>query len=74
MLLIVGFVHTGVAYALYFGSMDGLKTQSIAIISYLDPISALVLSALILGETMTMYGIIGAVLILGAAFCLEQDV
>ncbi len=74
MLVIVGLVHTGVAYALYFGSMDGLKTQSIAIISYLDPISALVLSALILGETMTMYGIIGAVLILGAAFCLEQDV
>lgn len=71
MLLIVGIVHTGIAYALYFGSVDGLKAQSIAILSYLDPISALILSAIILHEAMTVTGIIGAVLILGAAFVSE---
>ncbi len=72
LLLIVGFVHTGIAYALYFGSMDGLKSQTVAIFSYLDPITALVLSAVILHETLSIYGIIGAILILGAAFISER--
>lgn len=67
MLLIVGFVHTGVAYALYFGSMDGLRAQTVAIFSYIDPICALLLSALILHESLSVYGLIGAVLIIGAA-------
>ena len=49
MLLIVGVVHTGLAYALYFGSMQGMKAQSIAVLSYIDPVSALILSALLLG-------------------------
>ena len=71
MLLVVGLVHTGVAYALNFGSMDGLRGQSLALFSYLDPITALILSALILHETMSPWGMIGAVLILGAAFISE---
>ena len=73
MLLIVGLIHTGVAYALNFGSMDGLRGQSIALFSYLDPITALILSALILHETMSLWGMIGAVLILGAAMISEFD-
>ena len=73
MLLIVGVVHTGIAYALYFGSMDGLKAQTVALMSYLDPIVALVLSALILKERMTVYGVIGAVLIIGAALLSEIE-
>ncbi len=71
MLLIVGFVHTGIAYALYFGSMDKLKIQTVAIFSYIDPIAALILSACFLHETMSIYGMIGAVMILGAAFISE---
>lgn len=73
MLLVVGLIHTGVAYALNFGSMDGLRGQSIALFSYLDPITALILSALILHETMSVWGVIGAVLILGAAFLSEFE-
>ena len=73
MLLIVGFVHTGVAYALYFGSMDGVKAQTVAIFSYLDPIIALLLSTAILREPMTFFGIAGAVLIIGAALISEID-
>ena len=73
MLLVVGFVHTGVAYALNFGSMDGLRGQSIALFSYLDPVTALILSALILHETMTGWGIAGAILILGAALISEWN-
>ena len=74
MLLIVGIVHTGIAYALYFGSMDGLKTQTVAIFSYLDPIVALVLSAMILHEKMTVWGTCGAFLIIGAALISEIEV
>ena len=71
MVLIVGIIHTGVAYALYFGSMEKLKAQSVAVLSYLDPVFALILSAVILGERMTVFGIIGAVLIIGSAIISE---
>ena len=71
MVLIVGIVHTGIAYALYFGSMENLKAQSVAVLSYLDPVFALILSAVILGERMTVFGIIGAVLIIGSAIISE---
>lgn len=71
LLLFVGFVHTGLAYALYFGSMDGLKVQTCAIVSYIDPVFAVVLSALFLKEPMSVNAVIGAVLILGAALTSE---
>ena len=71
LLIIVGLIHTGMAYAMYFGSMEGLKGQTIAIFSYIDPITALILSSLILKESLSAFGIIGAVLILGAAFASE---
>ncbi len=68
MLLFVAIVHTGVAYALYFSSMQGLSSHTIAIFSYVDPIVAIILSALLLHEPMGLYGVIGAVLILGSTF------
>lgn len=68
MLLFVGIVHTGVAYALYFSSMQGLDSHTIAIFSYVDPIVAILLSAILLHEPMGIYGAIGAVLILGSTF------
>lgn len=66
LLALVGIVHTGVAYWLYFGSLKELSAQSAALLSYIDPITAIVLSALILGEAMTPVGILGAVIVLGA--------
>lgn len=66
LILIMGIVHTGLAYLLYFGGMDGLKAQTIAIFSYIDPVTALILSAVILGEPLGLSGVVGAVLILGA--------
>lgn len=71
LLLVVGVVHTGVAYVLYFGSMDGLKTQTVALFGYIDPVVALVLSAALLGERMSVWGVLGAVLILGSAILCE---
>ena len=71
MLLVVGIVHTGIAYVLYFGSMPALPAQSIAILSYIDPVFALILSAAVLGEKMSFFGILGAVLIIGSALVSE---
>ena len=71
LLLIVGIVHTGISYALYFGSTDGLKAQTIAIFSYIDPVSAMFFSALFLHEIPGIAGLIGAVMILGSAIVSE---
>lgn len=71
LLVLVGVIHTGIAYALYFHSMSGLKAQTIALYSYIDPIFAIILSALLLKEEMSCLAILGAVLILGAAMISE---
>lgn len=72
LILTVGIVHTGIAYAMYFGSMEYLPAQTVALISYLDPVTAMFLSAWILKEPMTVMQIIGAVLILGSAAAAER--
>lgn len=61
---VVGIVHTGIAYALYFGALRNAKAQSAALLSYIDPASALIMSAVILGERLDIYGMSGAALIL----------
>ncbi|MBQ1275055.1 MAG: DMT family transporter [Cellulosilyticum sp.] len=71
MLIIVCVIHTGIAYALYFGSMGDLKAQTIALFSYIDPIVAIILSALFLKEHMSIMGAVGAVLVLGATLISE---
>ena len=68
---IVAVVHTGIAYFLYFGPMGNLRAQTIAIMSYIDPVTAIILSALFLREPITPAAIVGALLILGAAFVSE---
>lgn len=73
LMLILGFIHTGLAYSIYFGNLDKLKSQTVALLSYIDPITALILSAIILHESMTVFGIIGAVLIIGAAAVSEIE-
>lgn len=64
-LLIVGLVHTGITYCMYFSSLKELPGQKVAILSYIDPLVAVVISVTILGETMTLWQVIGGLLILG---------
>lgn len=64
-LLIVGVVHTGVAYCLYFASLASLPGQKAAILSYIDPLVAVAVSILLLGEPITLWQILGGGLILG---------
>ncbi len=67
LLVIVGVVHTGIGYAMYFGSMKALRAQTVALYSYIDPVTAILLSALLLNERMGAAQMAGAVLILCAA-------
>lgn len=71
LLCIMGAVHTGFAYLLYFGSMGSLKAHTVALFSYIDPVLAILLSAALLSEPLTLIGIIGAIMILGAAYISE---
>ena len=64
---VIGAVNTGLAYLLYFSGLQKLSGQSVALISYVDPVSALVFSALFLHESMTPVQLVGAVLIIGGA-------
>lgn len=71
LLLVVGILHTGIAYRLYFSAVADLSGQTIAIFSYMDPVVAIFLSALVLGEHMDGWSAVGAVLILGSTFYSE---
>lgn len=72
LMLFVGIIHTGLAYMLYFSALKQLDGQTIALYSYIDPIFAIVLSALILNEAFTLVQALGGLLILGATFINEQ--
>ena len=69
--LIVGVIHTGFAYTLYFGSISILKTQTTAILSYIDPVFAIILSALILKEPMTIQNALGAIIVIASLLLSE---
>lgn len=64
-LLIIGLVHTGITYCLYFSSLKELPGQKAAILSYIDPLVAVLVSVVVLKETMTPMQVIGGLLILG---------
>lgn len=64
-LLIVGLVHTGITYCMYFSALKELNGQEVAILSYLDPLVAVVISVAVLGEEMKILQLIGGILILG---------
>ena len=64
---VIGLVNTALAYLLYFSGLQKLPGQSVALISYADPVSALLFSAVLLHETMTPVQTLGAVLIIGGA-------
>ncbi len=64
-LLIVGLIHTGIAYCMYFSALEKLPGQEAAILSYFDPLVAVILSVTVLGEPMTIMQILGGILILG---------
>ncbi|MEE1243533.1 MAG: DMT family transporter, partial [Frisingicoccus sp.] len=72
-LLLVGLIHTGITYCMYFSSLKNLKGQEVAILSYIDPLVAVFVSVTILGEKMTFWQFVGGLLILGFTLWNEKD-
>ena len=64
-LLVVGLFHTGVTYCLYFSALKDLPGQKAAILSYIDPLVAVLISVVVLGENMGLLQVVGGLLILG---------
>lgn len=71
LIIIAGIVHTGIAYGLYLDAMSFLPSQTIALMSYVDPMVAVCVSAVVLRETKDAFTVIGAVLLLGSMFAGE---
>ena len=72
-LLVVGLVHTGITYCLYFSALKDLSGQEASILSYIDPLVAVLVSVLILGESMTVLQVIGGIFILGFTLWNEKN-
>ena len=72
-LLIVGLIHTGVTYCMYFSSLKELPGQKAAILSYIDPLVAVAVSVFLLGEQLTIGQAVGGVLILGFSLLNEFE-
>ena len=72
-LLILGVVHTGVCYCLYFSALKDLNGQEAAILSYIDPLVAVIISVTLLHESMTAVQLIGGAMILGFTIWNEKS-
>ncbi|KOR84351.1 transporter [Bacillus sp. FJAT-22058] len=72
-IILLGVVNTGIGFWLFFSGMLKLKGQSIAMLSYVDPFVAILISAVILQEKMTIVQIIGGTLLLGSTFISENN-
>jgi RarD protein len=70
-ILILGIINTGIGFWLFFSGMEKLKGQSIAMLSYVDPFVAILISTIILQEQMTIVQMLGGVLLLGSTFVSE---
>ena len=66
LMLLLGILHGGIGFYMFFTGMKGLEAQSIAVLSYVDPLTSLLISALIIGDKMNLLQIIGTVLLLGS--------
>lgn len=71
-LLIVGVIHTGLVYLMFFSALEYLPGQTIAILSYIEPVVAILLSALLLKEPFNIEQFIGSILIIGSAIVSER--
>lgn len=70
-LLVLGIVHTGIAYVFLFSGVQEVESQTFAVLSYIDPLTAVMISALFLQEPITIWQILGGLLVLAATFLNE---
>ena len=70
-ILMLGVLHTGIAYCFYFDGMARLPLTTYAILGYLEPVVSVLCSVILLNEKMGIDGAAGTVLIIGAALASE---
>ena len=70
-ILVLGIVNTGFGCWCYFSALGALSVQTVAVCGYLEPLSAVIFSALLLHERLTAPQLIGAALIIGGALFAE---
>ncbi|WP_245734057.1 DMT family transporter [Sporolactobacillus nakayamae] len=68
---LLGIVNTGIGFWLFFSGMQKLSGQSIAVLSYVDPLVAILISGVVLQERMTVVQVLGGILLLGSTFTSE---
>ncbi len=71
MLFVAAIICTALPYSLYFSAIQHVPAQTAAMLSYIDPVVAVLISALVLGEGMTVLTLAGVVLVIGAAMASE---
>ena len=72
-LLCLGLVHSGAAYVLYFSALKSLPGQTAAILSYVDPLMAVLVSVTVLAEPVTALQLAGGALILACALAVTAE-
>ncbi len=72
-LVFLGLVNTGLGCYLYFSRLDKIPVQSVSILGYLEPLSAVFMSVIFLNESLVLLQIIGALLILTGAIYSEWN-
>ena len=71
-ILMLGIVHTGIAYILYFGSIDTLPAHKVAVLGYIEPVLSIIIGVVVFNEPLSLLGGIGALLILCSALYSES--
>ena len=66
--ILLGIVHTGVAYTLFFSLAAHMKSVEMVAYSYLEPLFSILFSVIIVGEKLTILQIIGGIFILGSTY------
>ena len=70
--ILLGILHTSVAYTMFFSLYTHMKSVEIVSYSYLEPLFGILFSVIFVGETLTLPQIIGGILILGSAYIGEM--
>lgn len=70
-LIMMGVINTGLAYIFYFNSIDKLPVHKVAIIGYIEPVLSILIGAIVFNEQLSIFGIIGTILILVSALVNE---
>ncbi|HBE80196.1 MAG TPA: EamA family transporter [Firmicutes bacterium] len=71
-IILLGILHTGIAYTLFFSLYANMKSVEIVSYSYLEPLFGILFSVIVIGEKLMILQIIGGVLILGSTYIGEM--